>query len=44
MQKEVVMGYMKVPDGHFLRGTGENHKKTSAGTANILKKEAMCTY
>jgi hypothetical protein len=44
MRKEVVMGYLKVPDRHFLRGNGENHKKTSAGTVSILKKLAMCTY
>jgi len=37
MQKEVVMGYLKVPDRHF-RGTGENHKKTAVGTVSILNK------
>jgi hypothetical protein len=37
-QKEVVMGYLQVPDRNFLRGTGENHKKTSARTVSILNK------
>jgi len=27
MQKEVVMGYLKVPDMHFIRGTGEKPQK-----------------
>jgi hypothetical protein len=38
MQKEVVMGYLQVPDKQFLRGTGENHKKTSVRTVSILNK------
>jgi hypothetical protein len=41
MKKEVAMEYFKVPDKHFLRGTGEKNKKLQsqqcALTENMLQ-------